>query len=76
MTVLSAPEMRFGTKQDVPFIIAVIRDGMRMGILTLMMMTDCLSSKVRSQKPLPGGNGERIAPISCLSLMLNIMAQR
>ncbi|MCV5402615.1 GNAT family N-acetyltransferase, partial [Escherichia coli] len=28
MTVLSAPEMRFGTKQDVPFIIAVIRDGM------------------------------------------------
>ncbi|ENT4612028.1 GNAT family N-acetyltransferase [Salmonella enterica] len=31
MTVLSAPEMRFGTKQDVPFIIAVIRDGMRDG---------------------------------------------
>ena len=31
MTVLSAPEMRLGTKQDVPFIIAVIRDGMRDG---------------------------------------------
>ena len=31
MTVISAPEMRFGTRQDVPFIIAVIRDGIRDG---------------------------------------------
>lgn len=31
MMVLSAPEMRFGTRQDVPFIIAMIRDGIRDG---------------------------------------------
>ena len=68
MTVLSAPEMRFGTKQDVPFIIAVIRDGMRDGYFNFD--DDDGLSQFESQ------NGERIAPISCLSLMLNIMAQR
>ena len=76
MTVLSAPEMRFGTKQDVPFIIAVIRDGMRDGYFNFD--DDDGLSQFESQisrSHCRAGTG-RIAPISCLSLMLNIMAQR
>ena len=49
--------MRFGTKQDVPFIIAVIRDGMQDGYFNLYD-DDGLSQfeKSGSQKPLPVRN--------------------
>ncbi len=77
MTVLSAPEMRFGTKQDVPFIIAVIRDGMRDGYFNFDDDDGLSQFESQISEAIAGaGTGERIAPISCLSLMLNIMAQR
>ncbi len=76
MTVLSAPEMRFGTKQDVPFIIAVIRDGMRDGYFNFDDDDGLSQFESQISEAIARRERERIAPISCLSLMLNIMAQR